>query len=119
MDEGFFAETIVYKTPFGYCYYGSAKEDYNSQDNTVVVLDPRGVINLTEPAFIVHLDLRESVLRERLFERGDSPAYIEKRLADDKLYFEEMLKRHTPDLTIKASSRIDYMGDLVLDSMDL
>jgi guanylate kinase len=114
---GFFAESTVYNSANGYFLYGSAKEDYNSEDNTVIVLNPQGVINLTELAFIVYLDLRESVLMDRALERGNSLLDIARRLNDDKLYFEEMLSKVAINLTFKASSEVEYMADVVINGL--
>jgi guanylate kinase len=117
MHEGFFAEATVYNTVFGMWLYGSAKEDYNSPDNTVIVLNPQGVINLSEKAFIVYLNLSESILRERAIERGDSLPEINRRLADDKLYFEEMLSVKPPNLMFTASSEVEYMAEVIIETI--
>jgi guanylate kinase len=114
MNTGFFAEATVYRTIFGDWFYGSAKHDYRSLDNTIIVLNPQGVIALTEPAFIVYLDLRYSTLRERAIERGDSLAEIERRLAEDKPFFKNMLSIMTPEIIFKASSNVEDMADVVM-----
>jgi guanylate kinase len=115
IDEGFFAESVAYNACFGHCLYGSAKKDYNTKDDTVIVLNPRGVINLTEPAFIVYLDLRESLLRERAITRGDSLSEINRRIEDDRLYFAEMKSIRTPNLTFKVSNQVEYMAEHIID----
>jgi guanylate kinase len=118
MSTGFFAEATVYRTVFGDWFYGSAKKDYKSLDNTVIVLNPQGVIALTEPAFIVYLGLRESTLKERALERGDSPAEIERRINEDRPFFINMLSIMTPDITFKASSDVEDMADVVMSMMN-
>lgn len=115
--EGFFAETTSYKTVFGHWLYGSAKKDYNAPDNTVIVLNPQGIINLTEPAFLVYLDLREAVLKERAIERGDSLSEIYRRLYDDKLYFTQMLSVKQPNITIQTATPTEYLADWIIDSV--
>lgn len=91
--EGFFAETASYNASFGFCKYGSSKEDY--KDNFVAVLSPSGIkqINLKElNVLVVYLDIEEDELRMRALLRGDTASEIERRLAADRLDFREINK---------------------------
>lgn len=111
--KGFFAEGTGYDTIFGYWRYGSAFEDYQSKDKTVIVLNPRGVLNLKTKAFVVHLDLSEDILITRAVERGDNPEEIKRRIETDKELFEMMSELRPPDMRIcrgiPVASAVDYI----------
>jgi guanylate kinase len=116
-DTGFFAEVMVYNAKFGYCRYGSAKEDYNATDDTVIVLNPRGVINLSAPAFVVYLDYDNDILVGRAADRGDSIAEIARRIYDDKVYFEEMLAMVQPDLHITEPKPVEELVEMIVGAV--
>lgn len=115
IGENFFAEWTSYDASFGYCMYGSAKEDYNSENKTCIILNPEGVMTITEDAFIVYLDIRESILKERAIKRGDSIEEIDRRIEEDKKYFYAMLKIKKMDLTINAPNDVEYLADWIID----
>jgi guanylate kinase len=115
--DGFFAESIAYNIGNRYWYYGSSKESYHSPDDTVIILDPRGVINLTEPAFTVFLDLPEDILRYRAKERGNTEEEIDGKIKDDKLYFEEMINKRTPDMRIRHVLPVDTMVEWIMGNL--
>lgn len=126
LEAGFFAETTAYNTVHGLWLYGSAKRDYESNDNRVIILNPRGVINLfvaqqtlIKDPFVVFLDLKHSVLKSRALERGDSLAEIDRRILDDRLYFDEMLKIITPNITTHAELPVNDMVEWIIDSIEL
>ena len=117
VKQGFFAEYTSYNASFGFCMYGSAKEDYNSIENTVIILNPEGVMSVNEDsAYIVYLDIRESVLKDRAIKRGDSVIEISRRLASDKQLFNKMVESIPLDLTIQTELVVDYMADWIIDS---
>jgi guanylate kinase len=116
--DGFFAESIAYNIGKGYWYYGSSKDSYRSREDTVIILDPRGVINLTEPAYVVFLNLAEEVLRYRSKERGCSDEEIDGKIREDNLYFEEMVKKKPPFLTFTYELPVDAMVDWIMEAIN-
>lgn len=89
ITEGFFAEVTHYNANFGGCYYGSAKSDYLEPDKKkVIVLNPRGVRNLTIPCTVVYLDAPKEIILKRAMLRGDSIDEVERRYSSDKIDFD-------------------------------
>jgi guanylate kinase len=114
LDADFFAEATAYNAVGGRWFYGSDKKDYNAPDDTVIILNPQGVINLSVPVFLVYLDPHESVLKARALQRGDNPQEVERRLFNDRLYFEEMLWTKRPDLRITGVMPPENMADWII-----
>ena len=116
----FFAETTHYDTVFGRWYYGSAKEDYRSNDDTVIVLNPRGVMCLAEEAFVVLIDLPEEILVRRALLRGDTPEEITRRIIADKLDFQKLKGNHLYDKLILEERPIKILAkEIIQDSQNL
>ena len=116
----FFAETTHYDTVFGRWYYGSAKEDYRSNDDTVIVLNPRGVMCLAEEAFVVLIDLPEEILVRRALLRGDTPEEITRRIIADKLDFQKLKGNHLYDKLVLEERPIKILAkEIIQDSQEL
>lgn len=88
-NNGFFAETTSYDTVFGKWYYGSAREDYEGEDNIkkAIILNPSGLKQLFENEVknVVSFELcaPNDVIRRRLLLRGDNPEEAERRIVAD------------------------------------
>jgi len=111
--DGFFAEFTFYNAEFGSCYYGSAVEDYRAVGNTVIVVNPIGVISLTEPAYIVWLDIPEDIIISRALSRGDSEDEVRRRIRDDKIYFDNFEKFRLYNLRIIDVLPVDYITEMI------
>lgn len=116
--KGFFAEGTGYDTIFGYWRYGSAFEDYQAKDKTVIVLNPRGVLNLKTKAFVVHLDINEDMLISRAVERGDNIEEVRRRIEIDRELFEMMQELRPPDMRIRHAIPIASAVDYILTKQD-
>lgn len=94
-EKGFFAETADYEASFGHCSYGSSKESYNNPYG-VVILNPYGLKEVIktrgrEGLRIFYLSLPDSLIRRRLFFRGDSLKEVERRLQTDRVDFDGIM----------------------------
>ena len=94
-ESGFFAETTEYNAKFGNVHYGTSRENLETADgvNKVIVLNPQGVIALKDAGydiFVVYLDIPQEVLMRRALQRGDDPAEIGRRIADDTRLFRRL-----------------------------
>ena len=113
-DKGFFAESTGHDTIYGRWYYGSAFDDYHKPDKKVIVLNPRGVMNLKVPAFVVYLDISDDILTSRAVERGDDVLEVERRLKKDKEHFKTMLEVRYPDVRVRRAMPIVTTVDYIL-----
>jgi len=116
--DGFFAEFTFYNAKFGSCYYVSAVKDYHAKDNTVIVVNPIGVMSLTEPAYVVWLDIPEDVIITRALSRGDSEDEIRRRIRDDKLYFDNFEKSGLYNLRIVDILSVECITKMIEKSAD-
>lgn len=79
-----FIETVFYNGN----YYGTLKREAN--ENKVVILEPQGLnnfLNVLEDVFVVFLQTDETILKERMIQRGDSLLEVNKRLENDRILF--------------------------------
>ncbi|MBR6293537.1 MAG: guanylate kinase [Lachnospiraceae bacterium] len=93
LDNGKFAETASYNAEFGFCRYGSLKEDYGCEGKQYVILNPFGLkavrkSGISATAIYVYADTH--VLTKRLTKRGDSAGEITRRLAADERDFADI-----------------------------
>ena len=106
----FFAEVTAYEAKFGTCFYGSAVEDYQPDKKQVIILNPKGVLDLKNVSkFVVYLDLNETLLARRLSDRGDSIEEINRRLNDDRPHFKEFEQRVPINLHIKKAAPVQHL----------
>ena len=94
-ETGFFAETTEYSAKFGHVRYGTSKESLETRNGVrkVIVLNPQGVMTLKDAGydiFVVCLDMPQEVLMRRALRRGDDPAEIGRRIADDSRLFRRL-----------------------------
>ena len=94
-ESGYFAETTSYSAKFGNVRYGTSKESLETPNDVrkVIVLNPQGVIALKDAGydiFVVCLDMPQEVLMRRALRRGDDPAEIGRRIADDTRLFRRL-----------------------------
>ena len=89
--DGFFAEVTYYRGTNGNnYYYGSALDDYISDEDKVIVLNPYGVKNLRDKGLntkVIFISCSDYIIFKRSRSRGDSKEVIEKRLERDKRDF--------------------------------
>ena len=95
VESGFFAETTEYNAKFGRVRYGTSKESLETPEGVkkVIVLNPQGVIALKDAGydiFVVYLDMPQELLMRRALQRGDDPAEIGRRIADDERLFRRL-----------------------------
>ncbi len=79
LDNGKFAETASYNAEFGFCRYGSLKEDYGCEGEQYVILNPFGLkavrkSGISATAIYVYVDAH--VLTKRLTKRGTRQARL-------------------------------------------
>ena len=94
-ENGYFAEVTSYSAKFGNVSYGTSKESLETRSGVrkVIVLNPQGVIALKDAGydiFVVCLDMPQEVLMRRALRRGDAPAEIGRRIADDTRLFRRL-----------------------------
>ena len=94
-QNGYFAETTEYRAKFGNVRYGTSRESLETAEdvNKVIVLNPQGVAALKDAGydiFVVYLDMPQEVLMRRALNRGDAPAEIGRRIADDTRLFRRL-----------------------------
>lgn len=104
-EAGFFAEDMGFTAKFGYVRYGTSKESLETPDGVkkVIVLNPEGVRNLKKSGydiFVVFLDMPQETLMRRALRRGDAPAEIGRRIADDTKLFRGLAEEGYADLHI-------------------
>lgn len=88
VDEGFFAEHKEYHVADGSTwYYGSAKEDYDTDELKTIILTPDGYRDMKDvlqgKARTIYLYSNRSTIKNRLTVRGDNVAEAERRLQKD------------------------------------
>jgi guanylate kinase len=96
-ESGFFAESFDYTGKFGHVYFGSSKADFESDDDTVIVMSPTGLRNIIKSGYdviVVYLDVPEHLSRERASSRGDMPAEVDRRVSQENETFAEFEKEH-------------------------
>ena len=98
--QNFFAEIQLFPRNDEMYYYGSAKKDFLSNQRKCIVMSPTGVTNLAIEAFVVHLDLPQTILRQRLLADGASKKEITIRLKEIKPLVEELKRNRKVDLRI-------------------
>ena len=100
----FFADTIDFTGSFGHVYFGSAREDYLGDEDTVIVLNPAGVETvraLNLPVTVIYLDVPEALSRQRAEERkDDTGAEIDRRAKVENELFARFEKAHLYDCRI-------------------
>lgn len=90
--KGLFLEHKSYKTIDGTWYYGSLINDYeNSDERTVIILNPDGYKELLKKTNISHKSIyiyaNNSTIKERLKKRGDKKEEAERRMKQDNIDF--------------------------------
>lgn len=91
IDDGFFAEWKKYKVDENIWYYGTSKADIdNADDNSVIILTPDGVRDVTkcyENFAVIYLYANTRTIKDRLLKRNDSNDKIEDRMKRDSVDF--------------------------------
>ena len=118
IDAGFFAEYTHYDTVFGCWYYGSATKDYYQNKGTVIILDPRGVLSLKIPSYVVWLDLPKELLIKRALERGDAEEEVNRRIEVDENNFNELNKAGLVDMRITEPMRIEVLTKRIIAGVE-
>lgn len=116
VDDNFFAEWKTYDTIYGPWYYGSAKEDYQTEaenDRNVIILTPDGyrdvikALGYKPPSIYIYAS--DETIKQRLIERGDNPKEAERRLKHDTDDFK--------DVELLANMVVSNDGDKSLDEV--
>lgn len=109
----FFAEVTSYNATFGYCMYGSAKEDYRQSGKSVIVLNAQGVLQINEPACFVWLDLPRRVLVDRARRRGDTDKEILWRIDSDAKDFLKMANELVCDIRVTEEMPVQHLAKII------
>ena len=116
VDDNFFAEWKTYNTIYGDWYYGSAREDYQTEtenDKNVIILTPDGyrdvikALGYKPPSIYIYAS--DEIIKQRLIERGDDPKEAERRLEHDTDDFK--------DVELLVNMIISNDGDKSLDEV--
>ena len=120
-EDGFFAETADYDASFGHCSYGSAKEDYNIDNNSVIVLNPYGVKQIygKTKGKIIYIIASNDLIRKRLQLRGDKSEEIERRLETDEIDFKDMDKYSDFNIKIDSNSTIEDIAHKIQFALNI
>lgn len=112
--RGYFAETTGYEATWGYCRYGSAKDDWLGSEDTVCVLNPDGVRQLRSRGydiFVVYLNTPMVDCMDRARKRGDDEMEIARRCAHDLEDFHKFENE-----VVKRTADLDENGKVIKDS---
>lgn len=118
--NGFFLETTAMPDEMGVTrFYGSAKEDYESSENKVVILTPKGVKDLLRSgidAKVIYLDAADYLCVERALARGNDPRYIRKRMQIERDIFDHFEEECLFDtqITIDSKLSVDQIVDIII-----
>lgn len=99
--DGFFAEVTYYHAKDGNnYYYGSALEDYISDEDRVIVLNPYGVGIIKEKNItgtkVIWISCSDAIATNRARKRGDSIRYIRRRIKEDADDFKWFMSQDPP-----------------------
>ena len=91
IKEGFFLEYKSYTVADGSVwYYGSPKEEFYSDENSVIILTPDGYedfLKLNIPHKSIYIYANINTIKERLISRGDDKAEAQRRIEHDNQDF--------------------------------
>lgn len=92
IDQGFFAEYKEYRVADGSSwYYGSAANDYDTDDLKTIILTPAGYRDMKNilqgRSCTIYLYSNRSTIRKHLIERGDNKFEADRRLEQDNMDF--------------------------------
>lgn len=119
--EGYYAEVAEYEATFGHCYYGSSKKAYESEKDSVIVLNPYGLkmvlknLSYNKNIISVYLSLPDDVLIKRLRKRGDKEEEIKRRIKHDNEDFKCMSKLCDYTLLLGEEDTEEEILNSVLD----
>jgi len=113
-----FAEYTSREGQNGKCWYGSAKKDYITPGRKVIVLDPYGVMALTEPTYVVWLDIPEEIRLARVVGRGYSISDVSVRYTADKRDFKKFEESLLFDMQITDEMPVEKMADDIIKQVE-
>lgn len=120
VNKGLFLEYKSYKTVDGTWYYGSLIDDYeNSDDKTIIILNPYGykellkITNISHKAIYIYAN--NLTIKERLAKRGDKKEEADRRLKQDNIDFKGI--ENMVDKIIYNNSN-DNIGNIVNKILD-
>lgn len=91
--DGFFAEYDSFSTTEGEWYYGSAKEDYETDDQKkIIILTPKGLQKIRELGYSVigiYIYANNNTISKRLNIRGDKKEEAKRRVMRDNIDFKD------------------------------
>ena len=119
--RGFFAETADYNASFGYCSYGSAKDDYDGGD-AFIILNPYGIKQIIDnkiDAVVIFLNAPDDVLVGRLRKRGDDEREIVRRMESDANDFADIMDFCDVRIDVTNDTDIDVLSEFVKGRMNV
>ncbi len=92
INEGFFAEYKEYHVADGSIwYYGSAAQDYDTDELRTIILTPAGYRDMKDvlsgKSYTIYLYANRATIRKRLAKRGDDKTEADRRLEQDRIDF--------------------------------
>ena len=118
IDYHFITEYTSREGQNGKCWYGSAKKDYITPGRKVIVLDPYGVMALTEPTYVVWLDIPEETRLARVIGRGCSISDVAVRYSADKRDFKRFEESLLFDMQITDEMPVEKMADNIIKQVE-
>lgn len=116
-EKGFFAETAEYDATFGHCHYGSAVEDYLTDEKRVIVLNPHGIKAVSEHVFTVYLMATNSAIFSRGYARGDSTQELNRRIAGDMADYKLIQDGGYIDFLIEGDWPLEVLAQWILEAL--
>jgi len=113
--EEFNSLKLIERTEFNGNFYGVQEEQIHKSKNTVLVVEPEGLLSLEEwiknsniEIFLVHINIDKDERRRKMISRGDNLDLIEKRFSGETIDSDVINKiTHPTDLEIN-----EYRDDL-------
>lgn len=108
---------FVEHTLYNENYYGINKKDVN--ENSLVIVDPNGANELIkefgDDIFVVYVETKKSLRKERMINRGDDFELIEKRLNNDTNIFK---KKNIKKIDLVLKNKNQPLEDLAKEVND-
>lgn len=112
LNNNFFFEYVSYNDN----YYGTGINDIT--DDKVVILEPTGlkhyIDKMRDKIKICYLECSEEKRYMRMISRKDEPSIIQKRIKNDKMYFNEDIKKYANWIIDSEKSSVDEIALTVL-----
>lgn len=119
ISKGFFAEYTSYNTSDGVWYYGSAIDDYKSNSDQIIILNPSGyeqILNSINKEQIISFYIYSNLktIKQRLKKRGDKKEEYERRIEADLADFKGLENKVDHIVYNNDRNTIDEVVDKIL-----